>query len=202
MRSDRGFPIFQSHLDLAHSYWERLLQRGNWAIDATCGHGRDTLKLAQLLLHDPSSGIIAIDLQEKAIESTKTRLAQSLSVKQQDQVQFYQQSHETFPLLAYSKPIRLIIYNLGYLPKGNKQITTLTPITLKSIKAGASLLMRGGVLSVTCYPGHSEGAQEETALFKIFSELSSDEWNVCHHRFPNRHNAHTSPSFFLIQKKS
>ncbi|MCE2982425.1 MAG: rRNA methyltransferase, partial [Parachlamydia sp.] len=39
------YPLFQSHLDLAHAYWDKLIRPGHIVIDATCGNGHDTLKL-------------------------------------------------------------------------------------------------------------------------------------------------------------
>src|SRR5262245_56974336 len=70
------FPLFQSHIDLAHSYWKRLLQDGDWAIDATCGAGFDTLKLAEF-----GAGVIGIDIQEEAIRRTEELLKSSLSAE-------------------------------------------------------------------------------------------------------------------------
>ena len=70
-KNKRHFPIFNSHLNLAHHYWERLLRPGDWAIDATCGNGNDTLKLAQIL---GEGGVIGIDIQQEAINKTEALL--------------------------------------------------------------------------------------------------------------------------------
>ena len=42
-----SFSLFRSHLDLAHQYFESLLNIGDFVIDATCGNGHDTLALAR-----------------------------------------------------------------------------------------------------------------------------------------------------------
>ncbi|WP_194845808.1 hypothetical protein [Candidatus Rhabdochlamydia porcellionis] len=39
-----------SHLELARFYWKMVLQPGDWAIDATCGNGKDTLQLGKFSL--------------------------------------------------------------------------------------------------------------------------------------------------------
>lgn len=184
----RNFPVFNSPLDLAHSYWERLLRSGDWAIDATCGNGHDTLKLTQI---DGIGGVIGIDIQPEALRSTQALLGQ------RPNVHLYCQSHTDFPPLASENPIRLIVYNLGYLPGGNKQKTTLTPTTLESVRKALQLVLPGGAVSIICYPGHPEGMVEEKALLGLISGLSPQEWNVCYHTFQNRQ---LSPSLLFIQK--
>lgn len=184
----RNFPVFNSHLDLAHHYWERFLRPGDWAIDATCGNGHDTLKLAQT---KEIGGVIGIDIQPEALQSTQTLLGE------RSNVHLYCQSHADFPPLASLRPIRLIVYNLGYLPGGNKQMTTLTPTTLESVRKALQLVVPGGAVSIVCYPGHPEGLVEEKALLGEISGLSPQDWNVCYHTFPNRV---LSPSLLFIQK--
>jgi len=193
MRS--AFPLFQSHLDLAHAYWERLLQPGDWAIDATCGGGYDTIVLAEIL--GKGGGVIGIDIQAEAICRTQQRLLRHAAPDKLAPLHLFEQSHETFPPLASKHPIRLIIYNLGYLPRGDKSLTTLTMSTLQSVKGGLNLVQPGGALSITCYPGHLEGAREEQALLEMLSGLPSHLWSVCSHRFFNRPAA---PHLLLLQK--
>ena len=196
-RMMRNFPLFNAHIDLAHQYWEKILKPGDFAIDATCGNGHDTLKLAEILLKkEPFGSVIAIDIQEEAIARTKD-LLQSRLPDPSRHIHLYCQSHASFPPLSSKHPIRLIVYNLGYLPKGNKQLTTQTKSTLESIHQALNLIMPNGAISITCYPGHEEGAREEKALARELSLLPADIWNICHHRFPNRA---ASPSLFLIQK--
>ncbi len=185
----RAFPLFQGHLDFAHSLWKGLLKPGDWAIDATCGNGRDTAQLAQLV--STEGGIIAIDLQEKAIASARAHLPEN--------IHFFCQSHASFPPLCLEKPIKLIIYNLGYLPGGNKEITTQVSTTLASVRAGMELLQPGGLISLTCYPGHPEGAREQVALLEMARQLQPSIWSCSHHTWENRKQ---SPSLLLIQKNS
>lgn len=186
----RSFPLFQGHLDFAHSLWKGHLKPGDWAIDATCGNGRDTALLAQLI--GSEGGIIALDLQEEAIASSKKLLFQNISY-----IHFYCQSHASFPTLCLEKPIRLIVYNLGYLPGGNKEVTTQVDTTLASVQAGMDLLQPGGLISITCYPGHPEGAREQTALLDMVRQLPSDLWSCSYHTWLNRKKC---PSLLIIQK--
>lgn len=195
----KNFPLFQSHLDLAHHYWALLLQNGDWAIDATCGSGQDTLKLAEILDKAGGGGVIGIDVQEEAILRTKKLLQENLSPEVFKKIYIFKQSHVNFPELSSEVPIKLIVYNLGYLPKGNKQLTTQTGTTLESVGKALDLLLPGGIISLTCYPGHKEGAIEEKALLKMVKELPPSHWNICYHCFPNRA---AGPSLILIQKNN
>lgn len=57
-----------------------------------------------------------------------------------------------------------ITFNLGYLPGGDKSRATLAKSTLPALNAALQLLGHGGLLSVLCYRGHSEGAAETAAI--------------------------------------
>ncbi len=184
MKEKRNFPIFNSHLDLAHQIWAKAAEAGDWAIDSTCGNGHDTLFLAQHY-----EGIIGLDIQEKALENTRNL------VNGNERVHLFCQSHETFPDLA--KPIKLIVYNLGYLPGGDKTLTTQVQSTLTSISNALNLIVPGGLVSITCYPGHPEGQREEEAILVLCEGLSPAKWGVSFHSWRNRSKA---PSLVLIQK--
>lgn len=192
------FSLFQSHLDLAHQYWRRLLQEGDWVVDATCGKGRDTLFIASCLRDKAEWGIISLDIQSEALIRTSELLDVHLSAQEKSPIHLIEQSHITFPPIAYQHPIRLIVYNLGYLPGGDKNTTTQVSSTLSSVEAALNLLSPGGVISLMCYPGHPEGAKEELALLEKLSLLSPSDWSVLHHKALNRE---ASPSLILVQKK-
>lgn len=187
-------PLY-SHLELARFYWKMVLQRGDWAIDATCGNGKDTLQLVNFSL----GGIIGLDKQQIAIENTSFLLKKSLEEDQYKKIHLFCTSHIHFPSLAYNYPIRLVIYNLGYLPGSNKKITTVTEDTLKSLNTALELIMPSGLITICCYPGHAEGAKEQSFLVQKVQELSSAEYAICHHTWPNKH---ASASLLLIQKKN
>lgn len=186
------FPLFNTPIDLAHHFWEQLLKPFDAVIDATCGNGKDSLVLAKLL--KPQNGILfCIDIQKQAIENSKALLETDFPF-----VQFYKQSHEKLPSIPSSHSLKLIVFNLGYLPGGDKSLTTQVTSTLESISAALEVLSPGGVLSITCYPGHLEGKKEQKALLERLSTLDPFTWSFSTFFWPNRH---TSPSLFLIQKK-
>ena len=189
---------YMNHLELAQSYWEQVLRKGDNVIDATCGNGKDTLRLAKLtVMRSELSQLIGIDIQALALERTKNRLAAELTEEQRGRISLYEQSHSCFPALAHQLPIRLIVYNLGYLPSGDKTITTRVETTLESVNAALLLLMPGGLISITCYPGHFEGAREEKALLHLISTLISPDVQKEYKTWPL---GHSSPSLILIRK--
>lgn len=167
-------------------------------IDATCGRGRDTEKLCQLALDRDSGAVYAFDIQKAAIDSSTVYLHSKLPPELHLRLHFEQRCHSSFPSLLAPESVKLIVYNLGYLPGGDKTYTTQTEITLQSLRQAQLLLVPGGALSVTCYPGHPEGAREQEALFIYASSLPPQEWSCCHHHWLNRQD---SPQLLLIQKR-
>ncbi len=121
-----------------------------------------------------------------------------LAIDHYDRVFLFHQSHASFPPIAYKKSISLIVYNLGYLPGGDKQFTTLAAETLKSIDEALKLIRPQGMISITCYPGHPEGQREEEGLIAYLKTLSNKLYTICYHQWVNRH---ASPSLILIRRR-
>ncbi|MEI8366007.1 MAG: class I SAM-dependent methyltransferase [Parachlamydiaceae bacterium] len=192
-RNRTQFPLFQTPLDLAHTYWKALLRPDDCVIDATCGNGYDTLELAQLV---PQGRVIALDNQQAAIETAQRRIHDHLPTELHGNVTFFQQCHSVFPLEIPKHSIALIVYNLGYLPGGNKQMTTMRSTTLQSLKEALQLIQQGGVISVMCYPGHNEGQIEEEEVVEFTKTLDPQTWSCCFHRWTNRNKG---PSLLLVQ---
>lgn len=190
------FPLFQSHIDLAHDYWSRLISKGDHVIDATAGNGHDSLKLASLVLTEDSGFLWALDIQQQALEKTREQLTKN-SIPLHN-TSLINQSHATFPSSISPESIKLIVYNLGYLPGGDKAITTQTSSTIDSLDNARALIMKGGAISITCYPGHAEGAREQQQILEYLSDWPPYIWNCTIHQWPNRK---LSPSLILIQNR-
>lgn len=183
------------HLLLAHAYWKEHLRPGDIAIDATCGNGYDTAALAEILLPHSNSLLIGLDVQQEALDQTTKLLKNSFPESYLSRVLLNRRCHADLASLPLPVAPRLIVYNLGYLPGGNKSITTQTPTTLQSLKSAMKLLAHDGALSITCYPGHEEGSREETSILEWAKQLPANSWQVCHHRWINREAA---PSLYWI----
>jgi hypothetical protein len=190
--------MLENHLSFAHRCWERLIQPGDAVIDATSGNGHDTVFLAELVVCKNSGLVIGLDIQENAIANTQSRLNKKFTKSQLDRVHLFQLSHAAFPEIAYQQPIKLIIYNLGYLPGGNKELTTLSETTLQSLQCAMEIISPLGSISITCYPGHEQGAIEEKDLLDLVSRLDPQEWNVTRHQWINRQKA---PNLLILTRK-
>jgi len=175
---------FSPHLTLAKTYWKDHIQPNDIAIDATCGNGHDTLFLSEICT------VIGLDIQEKALQNT-----QKLLQKHQKNATLHLLSHALIDTLSFSYAPRLIVYNLGYLPHADKTLTTKTDSTIESVRKSLQILAKDGAISITCYPGHSEGEKEQSALEIFISELPSDRWKVTHHKWCDRPKA---PSLIWI----
>lgn len=190
--------FFSNHLNLAHSYWKACLTSGETAIDATCGNGHDSLILAKTALTEHSGSLYLCDLQQTAVDKSKALLQANLSQKEFERVQFNLGCHSVFPSELAPGSVKLIVYNLGYLPGGDKEITTSCSSTLLSLEKALQLVVPQGMISIMCYPGHLEGAKEEALILERVSQLSTFAWSCCHHRWVNGKKA---PSLLLLQKK-
>jgi hypothetical protein len=90
------------------------------------------------------------------------------------------------------------MFNLGWLPGGNKAITTLRETTLPALETAISLMDKDAVLTVAVYPGHEEGTLEGIAVEEYFASLS--RFKVCCTKIKIV-NSPTSPFFFVIETK-
>ncbi|WP_158589263.1 class I SAM-dependent methyltransferase [Atopobacter sp. AH10] len=180
-------------LDLSHLLLQSILSEKDWAIDATVGRGYDTSFLCHLL---PKGRLFAFDIQKDALDQAKDRVKNVSTT-----IDWIEDSHANFSsyLAPYEGQIAAIVYNLGYLPGGDKAITTTVASTLESVAQGLHLLRSGGLMTIMVYPGHPEGAREKDALISYCRTLSQDKVDVYCYQALNQMN---QPAFLLaLQKK-
>ena len=159
--------------DLSHDWVSRHLGAGGFAIDATAGNGHDTLFLAQLV--GTSGFVCAFDVQGAAIRATKERLSLQGCL---DQVTLHQRCHAEMSEVVGERKADAIMFNLGYLPGGDKEQITRTKTTLKAIDSALTLLGVKGILTVVVYGGHPGGDVEAAAVKQLLCGLSDIEWRV------------------------
>jgi methylase of polypeptide subunit release factors len=169
-----------SQTELLHHLLKEQISPDDLCIDATCGNGFDTLFLARLL---PSGRVYAFDIQETALSRTKERLEQEGLL---DRVQLIHASHKTFPEFIQNSSIRVILYNLGYLPGSDKKVVTTKESTLESVENALKLLKQDGILALMLYTGHREGAEEAASLKEWAKKLPSHSYHVLHCHAMNR----------------
>lgn len=179
--------------EIAHLILRGFLREGDRAVDATAGNGHDTVFLAHCV--GPTGHIHAIDIQENAIAQARTRIAQADLT---NRVTWYVADHQGMADFLPKENYAAILFNLGYLPGGDHQTTTLQTSTLSALHAAASLLRPGGLLSVLCYPGHPEGAEELRLLESEWPAWSTQGWRIATYTLP--FTASPSPVLWIAQK--
>lgn len=176
--------------EITQQIWKELVKPGDIVIDATLGGGNDTLFLTRLL---QGKGILyAYDIQERALEKSKELIYKELTENEHKIIQFRLLSHVSFHDIPKAN---LIVYNLGYLPGGDKSLTTQWQTTLESLKSAMEICEIKGAISITCYIGHEEGQKEHKALLEFVKKLPKNEWGSLHLHWENRDLA---PELFLL----
>ncbi|MCH4888033.1 methyltransferase domain-containing protein [Acidaminobacter sp. JC074] len=169
---------------------QMVVKEGYRCIDATTGNGHDTKFLSDIV--GPEGMVYGFDVQEQAIEMTKAQLEDRSNYKL---ICDGHQNMETY----IDGPVDFVIFNLGYLPKADKTITTLKETTLEAIEASLRLLKTHGILWVVVYPGHDEGAEESEALDIYLKGLNQKDYSVMKSSFINQRN--NPPYIMAIEKK-
>ncbi len=165
---------------LAHDFVAKALQPGDLAVDATCGNGHDTIHLARLV--GPQGTVVAIDIQAQALDETRQRLGSA--GLDDGRVRLIRTCHTTIGEHIAPATAALVVFNLGYLPGGDHSLTTRTDSTTAALDAAVSAVRPGGLLVVTCYPGHPEGALEADAVESWMQAASSNAARVARYSQP------------------
>lgn len=161
----------------------------NIAVDMTAGNGHDSKFILDKI--NPEK-LLAFDIQKKAQENTEKLIGK------RENFQFILDSHENIDKYIKEKA-DLIIYNLGYLPKGDKSITTKWQSTIRSLEKSIDLISDKGKIIITVYPGHKEGAEEARWLEKYLKNLDYKKFNVLKINYINKINK--PPYTYIIGKR-
>ena len=184
-----------SLVDAAQRAVAETLPLGGTAIDATAGNGYDSLFLARQV--GPSGQVYAFDIQQKALAATAARLEQAgLTAR----LELIHAGHETMPEHLPAKcigKIDAVMFNLGYLPSGDKTVITVIETTLKALSNAARLLASGGVVTILAYPGHAGGDAETAAVRRWCEALNRAVFSVQHQFLPDKPNA---PQLWVVRK--
>lgn len=144
-----------------HELLAAALQSGDAAIDATAGNGHDTLHLARLV--GPHGQVFAFDIQPRALELTAARLhAAGIANAQLIQANHAEMAAHIPP--ALHGKFAAAVFNLGFLPGGDKAITTTPADTARALEAARQLLRPGGLLIAVAYIGHPGGDLENQTV--------------------------------------
>lgn len=179
--------------DVVHNLIKDQIQKGDVMVDATMGNGHDTAYLADLV---GSEGLVySFDIQAEALDATKVLLE---SRQLSHQVNLYHRSHIHIKDIVEG-PIKGAVFNLGYLPKGDKSVVTQGTETVEAIEQCLDKLVKTGFVVITCYYGHPGGEDEKQTVTKYLCQLDDKKYTTVKVDFINRY--HNPPIIFMVEKR-
>jgi len=190
--SPPDIPLLRGPVPLSHLLLRHFVRPGDSVVDATCGNGSDTLLLAELV--GPGGNVLAFDIQQEAIDATSRKLgAEGFS----ERVTLIRQGHET--LSGQNIPLAsAVVFNLGYLPGGDRTIITRPETTVSALEQALNLLIPGGIAVVTIYPGHEGGESERRLTEQWAAQLPPSSFHVW--RMGQITVSASAPYVILVQK--
>lgn len=172
-------------IEFAQSLMQATLRPGDLAVDATVGNGYDTCRLAEGV--GAGGRVYGFDVQAEAVARTHRRLADAGLA---DRVVLVREGHERLRAVvpaAWHGRVRLVTFNLGYLPGGTDRTCVTRPeTTCAALAAACDLLAPGGVVSVVLYPGHTGGAEEARAVEAWAAGCDARRFQVVSYRLLNQ----------------
>lgn len=180
----------------AHHLLSRTIKPGDTVVDATVGNGHDTLFLAKLV--GPSGRVLGFDVQETALAVASKLL------EEMPQVTLIHDGHEN---LAKHLPANVnsngdgqlsaVMFNLGYLPGGSKDIITAPRTTVSALRQALDHLKLHGLVTVVLYPGHPGGEAEAEAV-RSFTQDLPKAFDVSRHARTNTQSP--APELLAIER--
>lgn len=179
-------------LEIVKDLMKDSVSDGSIVIDCTVGNGNDTLILAELV---GNTGVVyGFDIQNVAIKNTTQLLKDN---KLYNRVNLIEDTHENIDLYVHEN-VDFIVYNLGYLPKGDKKIKTNKESTLESLKKSLCILNSNGLIAITVYVGHDGGIEEQDGIEEFLKGLNQKCFNVLKFDFINQIN--NPPVLYCVEK--
>lgn len=180
----------------AHCLIKERVKPGDCVIDATVGNGRDTRFLLDLVT--PNGKIFGFDIQQAAIDSALAFLHGAPYIELLSLINASHAKMDEHIPIAYHGKISAVMFNLGYLPGGDKRIITQGNSTLTALASAKQFLAIDGIISILAYPGH-EGGEIETQLVKGWCQtLDPSQFMV--KLFENQLDNPSAPKLFVVSK--
>lgn len=177
-------------LNYVHNLIDSYIKENDIVIDATIGNGNDTLYLSKVV---DNGKVFGFDIQEDAIKNTKNLLDKNNC----HNYELFLSSHNKMSsvLSDYLGKVSLVLFNLGYLPNGDKTITTNYETTIEAIEESFKLIHKMGMILVVIYPGHESGKIESEKIHEYL-----DKNNINYIEYHNTDNV-IAPYLIEIKKK-
>lgn len=158
------------------------------AVDMTVGAGNDS---KYILENTQVTRLYGFDIQKEAEIKAKNLIGFD------PRFIFNLASHADIEKYV-KEGLDLAIYNLGYLPKGNKEITTTYQTTIQSLDKTLPILNKEGIIILTIYPGHPAGKIESEKIEKYLEKLDQKKYTTIKISHPTR--PHNPPYIIVIER--
>lgn len=139
--------------------------------------------------------MFAFDIQSEAIRLGQQRLLQAGLLAR---VEWIADCHSQIHKHLQGHPIAAAMFNLGYLPGGDKTITTTPTSSLQALQQCLDLLHPGGGVSIIAYTGHPGGQQEADAVQDWANRLPRQDYSLACHQPKG---AKAAPLLLCIERK-
>lgn len=184
-------------LQYSHQLLKKLVQenpKGTF-IDGTLGNGHDSSFI--LSLKQFKGKLISFDIQQLAIDSSLKRI-ESLQQDISASYDLILDSHANVAKYIENDEIQGAIFNLGYLPGGDHNLTTTFTSTFEAINSILDNLAIHGQIIIVIYSGHEQGMIEKNSLHKELEILPQEKYQVLTYQFINQKN--NPPMLLVIEK--
>lgn len=174
--------ILSNSLTISHELIKKVVQQGDTVVDATMGNGNDTLFLAGLV--GGNGKVYSFDIQEYALANTRKKLEDNGIG---DCVELIMDGHQNIDRYV-EKGVKAVMFNLGYLPKGDHNIGTKAETTIEALKKSMELLVIGGIIMMVIYYGGDSGFDEKEAVLEYVKTIDCRKHVVLVSDFVNQIN--------------
>lgn len=148
----------KSMVDISHEFLKPVLHKQAICIDATLGQGKDT----QFFLSCHVGKVYGFEIQKEVYEEASQKF------KDNENVHLFCTGHENMNDFIH-EAVDAILFNFGYFPNGNTQITTQSSTSILAIQQALSLLKIKGRMALVLYP-HQEGKLESQEIETFLKE--------------------------------
>lgn len=174
--------------DIVYNFLNKFKDKKIVAVDMTVGNGNDICNICSIVGKD--SEIYGFDISKDAINTS----TEKLKIYDYMKLNLILDGHENIKSYINDK-LDLVVYNLGYLPKGNKNITTDYKTVIKSLNKVFEILNKNGLIIITFYPGHESGKLESIEIEKYLEKKDQKKYRILKLDFINQVN---NPPYVIV----
>lgn len=185
--------ILRNTAGFAMNITAEYISEGDTVVDATVGNGHDTLVLSELV--GAGGKVYGFDIQPLALMRASEFLIQNNAPSE---IELVYNGHEEMDK-HISEPVAAVVFNLGYLPSGEKQITTRAETTLTALGKAVDMIKPDGIVTIVIYPGHEEGKREQDLIVQWGKSLDRSIYHCAHISMINQ--PENAPQIMLVTKK-